>query len=83
MLYCVLEGSAERIQQECLNHFVVLGRRHLDYLVREFVAYYHDERPHEGCGNLPPRWRESGRTEGAVACRKRLGGLLRSYERAA
>jgi len=51
--------------------------------VREFVAHYHLERPHQGLGNLllTPRAGPSG--SGDVVADERLGGLLRSYRRAA
>ncbi|HEV2296104.1 MAG TPA: hypothetical protein VGR35_19825 [Tepidisphaeraceae bacterium] len=52
----------------------------LDHLVREYVAYYHHERPHQGKGNLTLIY--DGREppgEGKVLCRQRLGGVLRHY----
>ncbi|MCG6154646.1 transposase [Rubinisphaera margarita] len=39
-----LNGRCERffetIKLECLNKFIVFGRRHLDYLTDSFVEYY-------------------------------------------
>lgn len=37
---------------ECLDHFVVVGESHRIYIVREFLRYYHEERPHQGLGNV-------------------------------
>jgi hypothetical protein len=34
------------LQQEYLDHFVVVGKPHLDYVVRQFLHHYHQERPH-------------------------------------
>ena len=68
------------IQQECLDQFVVLGERHLDHLVREFVEHYHTERPHQGVGNVPlsePPIVNTGR----IVSSQRLGGLLKHYAR--
>lgn len=45
----------QRIKRECLDHFLVLGEDHLRYLIREFLTHYHDERPHQGIGNRPPK----------------------------
>ncbi len=101
------ERMVQTLQQECLDHFIVFGRRHLDHLVREYLIHYHTERPHQGVGNVPlgPRRepamqattarpdpepvspigrssvsaRASPRQGGQLACRERLGGLLRHY----
>jgi putative transposase len=79
---------AQTIKQECLDWFVVLGEKHLRYIIAEFVAYYHTERPHLALGNLPPGM---DKPPDEVEClgpdnvlvRERLGGLLRHYERKA
>lgn len=77
-----VERFIQTIQQECLDQFVVLGERHLDHLVREFVEHYHMERPHQGVGNVPLGG-TAGPQSGGIAVRERLGGFLRHYERAA
>jgi putative transposase len=88
-----LSPFAERwirtLRSECLDHFVVCGERHLDYLVKHFVAHYLEERPHQGVGNVPlpdAAGDEPGTLpfpSGKVKCRERLGGLLKHYYRAA
>ena len=65
-----------------------LGRRHLDYVVSEFVDYYSTKRPHQAVGNRPltPSGSPSDRASpnaGEVVCEERLGGLLRHYYHAA
>ena len=45
------ERWAQSVQVECLDHFVVLGERHLEYLVSEYVEYFNQERPHQAMGN--------------------------------
>ena len=47
------ERFAQTLQQECLDHFIVLGESHLRYIVQEFVSYYNELRPHSGRDNLP------------------------------
>jgi putative transposase len=86
-----LNAYAERfvlsIKSECLDQFVFFGEKHLRYVIKEYLAYYHEERPHQGVGNVPL----SGQVEEPVAvvrledvvCRERLGGLLKHYSRAA
>ena len=70
------------LKRECLNHFVVFGQRHLDYLIQEYIMHYTYERPHQSLDNrtivpLPIA------SEGEVSCKTRLSGLLRHYYRAA
>ncbi|XZE37292.1 integrase core domain-containing protein, partial (plasmid) [Pirellulaceae bacterium SH501] len=42
------ERFVQTIKQECLDHFVVFGHKHMDILCQEFKNYYHQERPHQG-----------------------------------
>ncbi len=81
-----LNAFAERfvrsIKQECLQHIVPLGERHLRRTVREFVAHYHSERNHQGLGNVIPFPAPGTPDEsGPIRRRERLGGLLNFYER--
>lgn len=76
------ERFVQTIQIECLDHFVVLGEKHLNHLVGEYVTHYHEERPHQALGNAPPT-KLNPVNEGEVVCRERLGGLLRHYHRRA
>jgi putative transposase len=83
-LNAYVERSIQTSQQECLDHFVVVGKSHLNYVVREFLRYYHDERPHQGLGNvLPAKLPSVTDSGGEIVCRERLGGLLKHYERVA
>jgi hypothetical protein len=75
------------VEHECLDHFAVFGTDHLRYLLSEYLAHYHAERPHQGLGNAPPIGLppEPGHpaTAGDVVCDERLGGLLKHYRRVA
>ncbi|HEY1191864.1 MAG TPA: integrase core domain-containing protein [Gemmata sp.] len=83
------ERWVQTLRRECLDHFLILGERHLDHLVREFVAHYNEKRPHQSRGNVPlPEADETDPRSltfpaGEVRCRERLGGLLKHYSRAA
>jgi putative transposase len=84
-LNAYVERYVQTLKVECLDHFVVLGERHLNHIVREFTAYYHSERPHQALGNepllkLPPAEPILG---GEIVCEERLGGLLKHYVRRA
>jgi putative transposase len=86
------ERWVQSLRAECLDHFVVLGERHLHHLVTNYVAHYNLERPHQSRGNVPlPEAVADAAGEpqilrfptGAVKCRERLGGLLKHHYRAA
>jgi putative transposase len=83
-----LNAYAERfvlsIKSECLNHVVPLGERHLRLLVTEFVAHYLVERTHQGLANtLIVQRPATANDNGRVKRRKRVGGMLSFYHRAA
>ena len=76
------------IKIECLDHFVVLGEKHLQHIVSEYVNFYNELRPHENRDHLPPAMKEPPLEAETiclenVVCRERLGGLLKHYEWAA
>ena len=86
-----LNGRCERfietIKLECLNRFIILGQRHLDYLVRGFVAYYNHHRSHMERDHLPPIRDLPDEVEslpvGQAEVRSHLGGLVKSFHRKA
>jgi len=88
-----IERWVQSIGQECLDHFLVFGEKHTDYLVSQYVAHYHLERPCQSLdnepilkmprGNKPPDQKEASITAGPIKCQTRLGGLLKHYYRAA
>lgn len=83
-----VERWVKSIRVECLNHFTVFGKKHLDYLVATYLDYYNHLRPHQSQDNLPLRgkWPEEDEplAEGErIVCRESLGGILRHYERVA
>ncbi len=81
-----LNAYAERfvrtIKESCLNQVIFFGENSLRRAVNEFVEYYHHERNHQGLNNrLIDPLTEVGALDGYVACRERLGGVLRYYYR--
>jgi len=78
------ERWIQSCKQECTRRILVIGEEGVWHAVQEYLAHYHLERPHQGLGNCAPDvGSEPVITSGAVECRQRLGGLLRSYCRAA
>jgi putative transposase len=92
-----VERFIQTIQVELLDHFVVLGQRHFNYLVQVWLQHYHTERPHQSKDNevLALNGRRIGKAGkrkvksreppalGDVRCQQRLGGLLKHYYRKA
>jgi putative transposase len=58
---------------ECLDHVLILGRRHLERVLREFAGHYNSERPRRDCGSHVPHLRCRRVRSGAVRRRDRLG----------
>ena len=74
-------------RRELLDHVIVLGERHLEGLLREYVeGYYHPARPHQSLDRKPPIPRvrptpTSGSTK--FISIPVVGGLHHRYERVA
>ncbi len=72
------ESWVATIKRECLNHFIVLGRVHLEYLIREFVSYYNHHRPHSSMNNEPLTQYKKTKY-GKILAKPVLGGLIHDY----
>ena len=73
-------GSCRR---ELLDHVVVFGRRHAVRLVREYIAYHHEDRTHMGIEKDTPQCRvvaPSPSSAAKVVALPRVGGLHHRYE---
>jgi putative transposase len=73
-------GTARR---ELLDHLLIFGRRHLDYVLSEFFEHYHKARPQQGLGQRTPSGEPPALVPaGRIVRRDRLGGLIHEYSRA-
>jgi putative transposase len=72
------------IRRECLDWLLILGPRHLEYVLHEYVGHYNAARPHRALQLHPPlpRGQPVG-SGGPVLRHDRLGGILREYSRCA
>jgi transposase InsO family protein len=82
-----LNAYAERwvrsVKEECLARIILFGERALRHTLKEYLMHFHQERPHQGKGNvvlMPVRGHVTTH-DGPIRCRERLGGLLRYYDR--
>jgi transposase InsO family protein len=76
------ERFVRSIKTECLDQVIFLGRDSLVRAIAEYAAHYHDERSHQGIGNMLING-AAPQSEGIVKARDRLGGLLTYYHREA
>ncbi len=82
------ERWVRTVRSECLDWLLIVGRGHLDRVLRVYVAHYNRHRPHRALELQPPDPSAEITTltearPGRVHRRDLLGGLLREYRRAA
>jgi len=76
------------VRQECLDWLLIVGRGHLEQVLRIYVEHYNLHRPHRALGLGPPAPRADPNAadeacQGRIQRRDLLGGLLHEYRRAA
>jgi transposase InsO family protein len=83
-----LNAYAERwvksVKDECLSKLILFGDKSLRRALCEYLIHFHVERNHQGKGNVllfPTATQAKNRVDGSVACKERLGGLLKYYHR--
>lgn len=84
-----LNAFAERwvrsVKSEALSKLILFGERSFRRALTQYTAHFHEERPHQGIGNVIPFPTEQPANdhEATIECHERLGGLLKYYERKA
>jgi transposase InsO family protein len=79
-----VERAIGSIRRECLDHVLVLNERHLRRLLRAYVAYYNNSRPHQSLENNSPIPREvQPPSRGRIRAVPEVGGLHHRYQRVA
>jgi transposase InsO family protein len=81
----VAERWVRTVRNECLDHVLIVGRRHLERVLLIYVTHYNAARPHRSLSlatpaGQPPAARGS---PGVVLRRDLLGGLIHEYAAAA
>jgi transposase InsO family protein len=82
------ERWVRTVRAECLDWLLIVGRSHLEQVLRVYARHYNAHRPHRALALRPPhppaRLTILGEGDrGAVRRRDLLGGLLHEYRRAA
>ena len=81
-------------KKECLNHLLIFGLDRLQHVVDCYTSYFNEHRPHQGiANNIPAEYNIPNKQQGGsmllnvtarnIARKDFLGGLLKSYYRAA
>jgi putative transposase len=72
------------IRSECLDHLLVVLRRHLESVLDEYVRHYNEARPHRGLQlSQPIPFPVTAIGGGAIIRRDILGDIVCEYDRAA
>ena len=76
------ERWVRTVRADCLDHLLILGRRHLERVLRVYVRHYNTHRPHRALDLAPPE-RSTPVTAAALPLEPRrqdlLGGLIHEY----
>jgi putative transposase len=79
------ERWVRTLRADCLDRILILGRRHLEHVLRIYRQHYNEHRPHRALGLLPPNGRDptpSNATAARLRRRDLIGGLIHEYEAA-
>jgi putative transposase len=79
-----LERYFGSLKSECLHRLILFDEQALRNAVNQYLDHYHNDRCHQGLGNeliVPLERLPDVSTK--IETIERLGGLLRSYRRAA
>jgi transposase InsO family protein len=81
----VAERWVRTVRNECLDHVLVFGRRHLEQILRGYVAHFNAERPHRSLALVAPAGapQARGSPSADIARRDVVGGLIHEYYAAA
>jgi putative transposase len=81
------KAHAERwvgsLRRECLDRVLILGRRHLEQVVRAYISHHNEHRPHRSLAQRPPLALALPPPRpplpDSIGRRDRLGGVLHEY----
>ena len=75
------ERFVRTVRTECLDWTLVLGRRQLGAVLREYVRHYNEQRPHRGIDLGVPAGGAALTGPAALAVQRHdvLGGLIHEY----
>ncbi len=71
------------VREECLDQLLIVSEGHLRRVLREYVAYFNEARPHQGINQQCPVRAPSPPVSGHIQRRDVLGGIIHDYYREA
>jgi putative transposase len=79
------ERFVRTVRAECLDWLLILGRRHLEHVLRRYVTHYNAERPHRALALLSPAGNDTRKHPCGTTIERHdlLGGLIHEYRSAA
>jgi len=79
------ERLVRTVRAECLDWLLILGRRHLEHVLRRYLTHCNAERPHRALALLSPAGSNQRNQPAANTIERRdlLGGLIHEYRAAA
>ena len=79
------ERWVSSVRRKCLDWLLIVGRRHLEAVLAEYVEHYNGQRPHRSLELRPPRGPTMipAATGGEVVRLTRVHGLINEYSRQA
>jgi putative transposase len=79
-----IERVIGSIRRECLDHLIVINEDHLRRILRKYLDYYHNCRPHQSLERNSPTPRDiEGPSKGKISAIPQVGGLHHLYRRVA
>jgi putative transposase len=85
--YCApnADAHAERwirsVREECLDKLLNINQTHLRRVMRDYIEFFNNARPHQGIVQQIPIPLIGHKTAGPVHCRNVLGGIIHDYYR--
>jgi putative transposase len=78
------ERWVRTLRADCLDRILILGRRHLEHVLRVYRRHYNEHRPHRALDLFPPNGRDPTPLDAPNRLQRRdlLGGLIHEYEAA-
>jgi putative transposase len=77
------ERWVRSVREECLDHLLIVSEHHLRRVLKAYLTYYNQARPHQGLQQQTPIPLPPCPSQGEIRRREVLGGLIHGYYREA